>query len=106
MALATADKADLLIRLKVVPGSSRDAIAGVLGDRLKVKVAAAPEAGRANAAVCTLLAKALGVKPRELTVEAGATSPDKTVRVRSISVEEFRSRLGLREVDPKTDPDR
>ena len=37
-----------LIRLKVVPGSSRDAIAGILGGRLKVKVAAAPEDGKAN----------------------------------------------------------
>ena len=37
--------ADLLVRVKAVPGSSRDAIAGALGDRLKVRVA---EIGRAH----------------------------------------------------------
>lgn len=69
-----------LIRLKVVPGSSRDQIVGILGDRLKVKVAAAPEDGKANAAVCQLLAKALGVPPSAVTIESGQTRPEKVAR--------------------------
>lgn len=97
MALLTADNSDVLIRLKVVPGSSRDALAGVLGDRLKVKVAAAPEAGKANAAVCELLARALGLKPRDLTIESGHASPEKTARARGVSLETAASKLGIRE---------
>ncbi|MBS0190905.1 MAG: DUF167 domain-containing protein [Planctomycetes bacterium] len=79
----------------MVPGSSRDAVAGVLGDRLKIKVAAAPEAGRANAAVCELLARALGIRPRDISVEAGATSPEKTVRVRGLTAGQLRAALDL-----------
>ncbi|MGH7244661.1 MAG: DUF167 domain-containing protein [Phycisphaerales bacterium] len=82
-----------LIRLKVVPGSSRDALAGVLGDRIKVRVAAAPEAGKANKAVCELLARTLGVKARDVSLVAGAASPEKTVRVAGVSADTVLSML-------------
>ena len=52
-------------------------MAGVLGDRLKVRVAAPPEAGKANAAVLALLAGALDRK--DLRLVAGAASAEKTV---------------------------
>jgi len=69
------------IALKVVPGSRRDQIVGPLGDRLKVKVSAPPEAGRANKAVCALLAAALNVSERDVEVIVGHASPEKVVRV-------------------------
>jgi uncharacterized protein len=69
------------IALKVVPGSRRDRIVGALGDRLKVKVSAPPEDGKANRAVCRLLAEALGVSERDVEVIAGHSSPEKVVRV-------------------------
>ncbi|MDH3220620.1 MAG: DUF167 domain-containing protein, partial [Gammaproteobacteria bacterium] len=52
------------ISLKVVPGASRDAIAGWYGDRLRVRVGAAPQRGKANAAVEKLVAHALGLPLR------------------------------------------
>lgn len=93
MAMIEQSGADCLVQLKVVPGSSRDAIAGALGDRLKVKVAAAPEAGKANAAVCELLARALGIKPRDVTIEVGAGSPEKTVRIRGVIAQQVQNVL-------------
>lgn len=69
------------LRVKVVPGASRDGIAGTLGDRLKVRVAAPPEAGKANRAVCALLAARLGVAERTVTVATGHSSPEKTLLV-------------------------
>jgi uncharacterized protein (TIGR00251 family) len=66
------------LRLKVVPGASRDQVVGPLGDRLKVKVAAPPEAGKANRAVCALLAALTGGRAE---VVAGQGNPEKTVRV-------------------------
>ncbi|HEX8878080.1 MAG TPA: DUF167 domain-containing protein [Phycisphaerales bacterium] len=95
MSFLTTSGPDVLIRLKVVPGSSRDALGGVLGERLKVKVAAAPEHGKANDAVCGLIARLLDVKPRDVTVESGTTSPEKTIRVRSISATVAAQRLGI-----------
>ena len=83
------------IALKVVPGSRRDQIVGPLGDRLKIKVSAPPEDGRANRAVCDLLASALGLSTRAVEVIAGATSPEKTIRVTGISAQAARAALNL-----------
>lgn len=83
----------VLLRVKVVPGARRDRIAGLLGDRLKVQVAAAPEAGKANAAVCTLLAKALGVSRRAVMILAGRGQPNKTFKVTGLTVVEAAQRL-------------
>lgn len=81
------------IRLKVVPGSSRSAIAGWLGERLKVRVAAPPEAGKANEAVRRLLAEALGVPPRQVAIIAGESTPEKTVLISGVSAEQVARRL-------------
>jgi uncharacterized protein (TIGR00251 family) len=67
------------LRIKVVPGASRSEIAGVLGDRLKVRVAAPAESGKANRAAIELLQKWLGV--RKVEIVGGLSSPEKTVRV-------------------------
>lgn len=84
---------DVLLRLKVVPGASRSQVAGLLGDRLKVRVAAPPEAGKANAAVLALLANALGVKASSLSIESGGTNPEKVVRVTGADAASVRGRL-------------
>lgn len=87
------------IRLKVVPGASRDRIAGLLGDALKVQVAAAPERGKANAAVVALVSKALGVAGRDVSVIHGQTSPQKVLLVRGAQLDAVAAALGLSEVD-------
>lgn len=85
----------ILIRLKAVPGAKRDEVSGALGDRLKVRVSAPPEDGRANKAVCLLLAGALGVRPRDVEIVGGQTSPEKLARVAGIDAETARKKLGL-----------
>lgn len=86
---------DVLLWIKAVPGASRDQISGVLGERLKIRVAAAAEAGKANAAICELLAKALNIKPRAVTIAQGQTNPEKVVRIASIAIADVLARLGL-----------
>ena len=85
----------LLIAVKAVPGASRDEVAGVLGERLKVRVSTPPEGGKANQAICATLAAALGRRPREVAVVAGAASPEKTIRVEAMHVEEAARLLGF-----------
>jgi uncharacterized protein (TIGR00251 family) len=78
------------IQIKVVPKSSRDEIAGWLGERLKVRVRAAPERGKANAAVEKLLSDVLGTPAR---VVVGHATPMKTVEI-DAPEDVVRARLG------------
>lgn len=69
------------ILIKAVPGASRDQLAGALGDRLKVRISAPPEGGRANKAICALIANALGVSKSSVEIISGHTNPEKRVRI-------------------------
>lgn len=80
------------LAVKAVPGAKRDQVAGVLGDRLKVRVAAPPEDGRANKAICVLLAAELGRKAREVEVVQGHSNPEKTVRITGASAADIRAK--------------
>ena len=75
---------DVELRVKAVPGAKREEIAGVLGDRLKIRVAQPPEGGRANDAIRALLAVRLGVASRDIEILQGASSPQKTLRIRGL----------------------
>jgi uncharacterized protein (TIGR00251 family) len=80
------------VRLKVAPKSKREQIGGLLDEpdgskALKVSVTAAPEDGRANAAVIALLAKEWGVAKSAISVVSGATDRRKLVEIRGPSQE-------------------
>jgi len=64
----------------VVPGASRSEIVGPLGNRLKVRIAAPAEGGKANRALLKLLRERLSV--REVEIVAGHSRAEKTVRIR------------------------
>jgi uncharacterized protein (TIGR00251 family) len=70
-----------LIRLlvKAVPGSSKNAFTGVQDGRLRIKIAAAPEDGKANGELRAFLAKALGIPKKEVSLTAGEKSRLKTI---------------------------
>jgi hypothetical protein len=82
-----------VVPVKVVPGASRDRVAGVLGEVLKIATSAAPEKGKANAAVAKILAHALGADARNVTLVSGPTNPRKEFRVAGMSADEVRGRL-------------
>jgi len=86
--------AGAVLRVKVVPGASRSKVVGMLGDRLKLAVAAPPEAGKANKAVCKLVAGALGIPARDVAVSAGASRPQKTLVVSGLAPDMVIKRLG------------
>lgn len=76
-----------LLRLTIVPGASRTEIVGLLGDRLKVRVAAAPEKGRANRKLLEFLAACLGLPKKAVRLSSGAQSREKVVEVLDLSPE-------------------
>jgi len=84
------------LSVKVVPRASRDEIVGWLGDRLKVKIAAPPQDGRANAALEAFLAQTLGLPKRNVRVAAGHGSSSKIVEIEGIGQAELVERLEKR----------
>ena len=85
------------LRLRVVPGAAKPGVVGRYGDAWKVRVAAAPERGAANAAVVELVARTLGVQPRAVRLVSGLGSRDKIVEVEGLRPDELEARLASAE---------
>jgi uncharacterized protein len=70
----------LVLSVKVTPKSSRNEVIGFLDDgTMKLKIAAVPEKGKANAEICDFLAGQLGVSRRSVQIVRGETSPLKQI---------------------------
>ena len=74
------------LAVRLTPKGGRDAIDGIehLADGrsvLKVRVRVAPSEGAANAALVRLIAKSVGVPPRDVTLAAGATARVKRLTI-------------------------
>lgn len=82
------------IAVHVTPKSGRDEVAGWRGGELSLKVTAAPEGGKANAAVSIVLARALGVPRSSVRVVRGETSRHKQVEVDGVGEAELRAAFG------------
>ena len=74
----------VLLSVVVQPGARRPGVVGRHGDAVKLRVSAPAEAGRANRAVCELVASVLGARPADVTVVSGASSRRKHLAVRSV----------------------
>jgi uncharacterized protein (TIGR00251 family) len=69
------------IRVRLRPRGSKDELAGMRDGVLQAKVTAPPVDGKANRALCKLIAKRLGVAPSRVGVVRGEKSREKVVRV-------------------------
>jgi len=80
----------LQIKIKAFPGSSKNEITGVRDSRLCVRVAAAPQDGKANSELCGFLAKTFGCSKREVKIISGEKSKTKTVSLPSSYIEKLK----------------
>jgi len=85
--------AGVVFAVKVLPASARTQMCGLYNRMLKVKVAAAPEKGKANSLLLRFLARRLRVKKNDMAIISGHTGPLKHVRVAGISAETLLQRL-------------
>ena len=76
------------ITLRVSPGAARSAVVARHGDGWKVRVAAPPAEGRANAALERLLALALGLRRSQIRIVAGASGREKIVELSGLDAAE------------------
>lgn len=81
--------------LRVQPRASRNAVAGVIGDAVKLAITAPPVDGKANAAVIEHLAKLFGVAKSSVVIVSGETGRNKVVAVRGRSAEQVQKALGV-----------
>ena len=85
--------ADLSVRLQ--PRARRDEVVGERDGAVVIRVTAPPVDGKANEALCRLVAKAAGVPPSRVSVVRGHTARDKVVRVESVDIDALRAALGV-----------
>jgi uncharacterized protein (TIGR00251 family) len=80
----------LTLTLHIQPGAKKTEVAGEHGDALKIRLAAPPVDGKANAALLAFIAERLGVSRSAVTLKSGQTSRRKVVEVEGASVEAVR----------------
>jgi uncharacterized protein (TIGR00251 family) len=83
---ASARDGALTLDIVVAPRASHPGLGPVVGDRLRVAVAAPPVDGKANATVIELLAKTLGVPRGAVEIVRGETGRKKTVRLHGVTL--------------------
>lgn len=83
------------LRVKVQPRAARTELAGVLGDALKVRVAAPPVDDAANEELRRFLAETLDVPRSAVTLVRGRASGHKVLVVSGLTAAEAARRLGL-----------
>lgn len=83
----------ILLPLLVTPRARRSELQGVVSGRLKLRIAAAPAEGAANAACLELVADLLGVRRNAVRLIHGAGSRLKLVRVEGLSAAAAAQRL-------------
>jgi uncharacterized protein (TIGR00251 family) len=77
-----------IIRVRVLPRTSKNQIVGVDGGVFKVKLTAPPVEGKANKALVQFLAKKLGLPKRDIEIVSGEHSREKSIRINGLSVDE------------------
>ena len=85
---------DVLLPVRVRPRAAREGVGPWRAGRLEVRVTAPPADGRANDALCRLLADALDVAPSRVKVVRGTRGREKAVQVVGLPASEVLRRLG------------
>jgi hypothetical protein len=81
--------------LRVQPRASRTAIAGVIGDAVKLAITAPPVDGKANQAVIEFLSDLFHVSKGSIEIVSGETGRNKLIAIRGVSAEQVRTVLGV-----------
>lgn len=82
----TRTKDSIILLVRATPNAARDMIEGIAKrddgvTRLKVRIKAVPDRGKANKAIITLIAIQLGIAKSNISIETGETSRDKKLMI-------------------------
>jgi len=82
---------------RIIPGSSKTALCGLLDGMLKIKVAAPPQKGKANQCLVEFLASQLSVKKNAVRIVSGQTARIKRLHILGVSAKTLSIKLNLNE---------
>ena len=76
-------------KARVQPRASRSELAGIYADAVKVRLAAPPVDGKANAECRKFFAALFNLSPSAVEIISGEASRDKLIRIYGISRDQF-----------------
>jgi uncharacterized protein (TIGR00251 family) len=88
-----ADDGGSILPVAAQPGARREGVLGVRAGALRVAVTAPPDKGKANAAIQSVLAEALGCRAAQVTLFSGVASRQKRFRIAGVDPDDLRRRL-------------
>ncbi len=83
----------ILLPVRAKPGAKSDELVDVHNGSLRVRITAAPEAGKANEAIVRLLAETLSLRKSQVALHSGASSRDKRFLITDVTAEDLLSRI-------------
>ena len=84
---------EIVVKVKIVPGSSQNKIVGVYNNALKITITAPPVEGKANKKCIAYLAKYFDVAKSRIEIISGKTSKIKLIKIYDISKKDFLEKL-------------
>ena len=93
MSWLAADGAGVTLRLHIQPGAKKTEVVGPHGEALKIRLAAPPVDGKANACLICFLAERLGVAKAAISLLSGESSRAKRVRISGFEASLVKVRL-------------
>lgn len=85
----------IFINIHLQPRASKNEIAGIHGDSIKLRLTSPPVEGAANSHVIEFLAKKLGIQKSKITIVSGEKSRHKTLKIEGLTKTEAASSMGL-----------
>jgi uncharacterized protein (TIGR00251 family) len=83
----------VILNLHIQPGAKRSEVVGLHGTALKIRLAAPPVDGKANACLIDFLAKLLALPKSSISLVSGQSSRSKRIAVANLAADEIRKRL-------------
>ncbi len=93
MSWLAADPDGVTLRLHIQPGAKKTEVVGLHGEALKIRLAAPPVDGKANACLIGFLADRLGVAKASVSLVSGESSRAKRVRIAGVDPSLVRDHL-------------
>ena len=84
---------DIVIQVKIIPGSSKNEIHGVYNNTLKISITTPPVEGKANKKCIAYLAKYFNKAKSKIEIISGKTSKNKLIKIYDISQKDFLDKI-------------